>query len=134
MDLRAVRHDLGVVAQNIGLNAWDYQPDDPQNLPAAVVGGIQEMHRLNRIVTQFKLGVTLYVNCADPQDATAALDLYLSTGLDGSFIEALDAVIPGLDSPAWRSVRFDSAGPYRRYSMPGGGAALGVEVVLELTA
>lgn len=133
MDLRAIRKDLGVVAQEAGFNAWDYEPDDPQNLPAAVVGGIRSMTRLNAQVTRVELGVTFYVNAADPQDATARLDLALSTGIQDSFIDNLDTDAEKPDR-SWRSVRFAASGPYTRYSMPGGAVALGVEITLELTA
>lgn len=133
MDLRQLRADLGVVAASSGFNAWSYQPDDPQDLPAAVVGGIKSMERLNQTVSQLMIGVTFYANAADPQDATERLDLALSVGNPDSFIDTLDSVEIA-DGPAWRSVRFDSAGPYTRYSMPGGGSSLGVEVTLELTA
>ncbi len=133
MDMRQVRADLGTVARSAGWNAWDYQPDDPQNLPAAVVGGISEFMRLNRLVSQFKIGVTFYVNLANPQDAAERLDLVLSPGNPDSFLDVLDSVTAE-DGAAWRSVRFDSATPYQRYSMPGGLYALGVELMLELTA
>ncbi len=133
MDLRQLRADLGTVAGEAGFNAWDYLPDDPKTLPAAVVGGILEMERLNRLTTQIKLGVTFYVSAADPKDASARLDRALSVGLGDSFIDWLDSVQLA-DGPSWRSVRFDSAGPYQKFSLPGGGVALGVTVVLELTA
>lgn len=133
MDLRQIRADLGTVAAEAGFNAWDYQPDDLQHLPAAVVGGIKSMERLNQTVTQVQIGVTFYVNPADAKDATSRLDLALSTGNPNSFIDCLDGV-SSLDNPAWRSVRFDSAGPYAMYVMPSGSSALGVEVTLELTA
>jgi len=133
MDLRKVRADIGVVAGVSGFNAFDYVPDDPKDLPAAVVGGIKSMVRLNAVVTQVELGVTFYVSAADPQDSAARLDLALSTGLPDSFIDNLDSVTPA-DGASWRSIRFQSAGPYIRYQMPGGGVALGVDVVLELTA
>ena len=133
MDLRQIRADLGAVARESNFAAWDYEPDDPKDLPAAVVGGIQSMTRLNAVVTQIKLDVTFYVNAVDPQDASARLDLALSTGMPDSFIDQLDSVMP-VDGPSWRSIRFDSSGPYKRYAMPGGGVALGVTVTLELTA
>lgn len=133
MDLRALREDLTAVAEAAGFNAWSYVPDDPQDLPAAVVGGIQEMNRLNQHVTQIKLGISFIANAADPVDATARLDLALSTGNAESFIDMLDSVGTE-DGPAWSSVRFDSAGPYTSIDLPGGGTALGVEIVLQLTA
>lgn len=134
MDLRQLRADLGTVAQTSGFNAWDYEPDDVQDLPAAVVSGIKEMERLNRLVTRVKVVITFLVSLADPQDAAARLDTALSNGVQDSFIDNLDSVSVENDGPAWRSVRFDSAGPYTRYQMPGGGSYLGVEVLLELTA
>lgn len=134
MDLRQLRIDLGKVAQTAGYNAWDYTPDDPQNLPAAVVGGIRSMVRLNALTTQIQVEVTFYVSAADPKDAAGRLDLALSVGLDGSFIDCLDTMSEAPNTPSWRSVRLDSAGPYQRVLMPGGGAALSVAIVLELTA
>ncbi len=133
MDLRAVRHDIGVVAQTANFNTWDYQPDDPKDLPAAVVGGIKAMQRLNAAVTLVQIGVTFFVNASDPQDAAQRLDLALST-IDGSFCSALDAYVETPNPHAWRSAKFLSAGPYLRYTMPGGGVALGCEMLLELTA
>ncbi len=133
MDLRQVRKDLGVVAGEAGFSAWDYVPDDPQDLPAAVVGGLSLFERLNAIVTKVNIGITFYVDLSDAQDAAARLDLVLSTGMPNSFIDWLDSVTSN-DLPAWRSVRFLSAGPYNRYTMPGGAVALGVEVTLEITA
>lgn len=133
MNLRAIREDLAAVAQEAGFNSWSVSPDDPQDLPAAVVGGIQNLVRLNRLTTQIQIGITFYVSLAEPVDATARLDLALSVGETGSFIDLLDSV-HAEDGAAWRSVRFVSAGPYTRFTMPGGGAALGVEVQLELTA
>lgn len=133
MDLRQIRTDIGVVAGESGFNAWDYAPDDPQDLPAAVVGGIKSMVRLNAVVTECQIEVTFYVNAADPQDAAARLDLALSVGLPDSFIDMLDSVTPA-DGPSWRSIRFESAGPYQRYAIPGGAVALGCTVTLELTA
>lgn len=133
MNVRDIRRDIGVVAGRAGFNAWDYQPDDPQDLPAAVVGGIKEMTRLNKKVTQLKIGVVFYVNAADAQDATSRLDLALSVGNPDSFIDMLDEVTQQ-DSPSWKAIRFESAGPYQKYQMPGESIALGVEAVLELTA
>lgn len=133
MDLRKVRQDIGVVAGESGFNAWDYQPDDPQDLPAAVVGGIQSMKRLNRLTTEVKIDVTFYVNASDPEDAAKRLDLALSVGMPDSFIDMLDSVTVE-DGPSWRSIRFNSAGSYMKYQMPGNAVALGVTVTLELTA
>ena len=131
--MRALRADLGVVAGEAGFSAFDYEPADPKNLPAAVVGGIKSMERLNAHVTQIQIGITFFVNAANEKDATARLDLALSTGLPNSFIELLDSVSIE-DGPAWRSVRFESAGPYLHYVMPSGGPALAVEITLEFTA
>lgn len=133
MNLGAIREDLRVVAESIGFNAWSYQPDDPKDLPAAVIGGIKGLTRLNQVVSQIQLGVSFFCNLNDPQDATNRLDLALSVGVDGSFVDALDAITPD-DSPAWRSCKFVSAGPYLRYQMPANQAALGCEAILELTA
>lgn len=135
MDLRAIRVDLSTVAVTAGFdNAWSIQPDDPQSLPAAVVGGIISMERLNAIVTKIMLPITLYVNAADIQDATERLDLALSTGLPNSLIDCMDAVAEPPNTPSWRSIRFDSSGPYQKVIMPGGGSALSVETRWELTA
>lgn len=133
MDLRALRADLGVVANEAGYSSWDYQPDSLQDLPAAVVGSPQSMRRLNQIVTEVKVPITFYVSEQDPQDATARLDLALSAGLPDSFIDMLDSV-HAADGPSWRSVVFESAGPYQRVIFDGGGSALFVEVLLSLTA
>lgn len=133
MNVGAVRADLRAVAESVGFNAWAYQPDDPKDLPAAIIGGVKQYTRLNQTVTQIQLGVSFLANLNDPEDATNRLDLALSVGVDGSFIDAIDAIVPA-DSPAWRSCKFVSWGPYLRYAMPGGAAALGVEAILELTA
>jgi hypothetical protein len=137
MDLRAIRTDIGVLASNAKFNAWSYMPSDPQDLPAAVVGGIKSMKRLNRLVTQLQIGVIFYVNFTDPEDAATRLDTALSTGNPDSFIDQVDSLTQA-DQPSWRSIRFESAGPYTVYTLPSGdpsGAdALGVEVILELTA
>lgn len=135
MDLRQLRADISAVAQAAGFNSWDYMPDDPQDLPAAVVGGIKSMERLNRQVTQVQIGVTFYASAADPLDATSVIDRALSIGAaETSFIDLLDDVDVIADGPAWRSARFDHSSEYRLYGMPGGGNALGVEVTLEFTA
>ncbi len=136
MDLAALRSDIKVIGQTCGLNAWDYQPDDPQNLPALVVGGMRSLTRLNQVVAQIEVSVHIYVNAADPKDATRALDALLSINQPAktSFIDVLDSEMETLDTPSWRSIKFLSAGPYTHYIMPGGLTALGVEVILELTA
>ena len=133
MDLRKLRTDLGTVATEAGFTAWDYYPDDVQNLPAAVVGGIAGMVRLNRLVTEIDIGITFYCSLADPADAAARLDLALSTNMDGSFLDAVDEITP-TDAVNWRSVTFVRAGPYNRYDMPGNTHALGCEIVLRFTA
>lgn len=133
MDLREIRIGLAAVARAAGFNAWDYMPDDPQDLPASTVGGIESMVRLNEAVTQVQLKVSFYVNETDMQDATARLDKALSVGLNGSFIDTVDEVTTA-DGPPWRSIRFVSAGPYQRFAMPGNGWALGVETIWEMTA
>lgn len=135
MILGDVRKDLGVLGRTAGLNAWDYQPDDPQDLPAMVVGGIKSMVRLNQKVSLVQIGVTMYVNAADPEDASRKLDQLLSVGTeDGlSFIDILDSHAAD-EAASWRSIKFLSAGPYQKYAMPGDGSALGVEVTVELTA
>jgi hypothetical protein len=133
MDLARIREDLAAVATAAGFNSWDYEPDDPQTLPACIIGGIREMERLNAIVTRAQILVTFYCSVADPKDATRRLDLALSVGHPNSFIDMLDSVTLE-DGPAWRSIRFESASRYRRFAMPGGHVALGVEIVLELTA
>ena len=135
MDFRALRTDFGTVAQTAGFNAYDYEPDDPGALPAAVVGGVRSLRRLTMSGTcEVELEITLYVSAADPQDATATLDLALSLGLSTSLLSILEAVDPILDKPSWRSARFVTAGPYQRVAMPGGGAALACSVVVEFTA
>lgn len=136
MDLRALRKDLRVVAGESGFTAWDFVPEDPQDLPAAVVGAPKSMVRMNRLITQVEIPITFYASLADPLDATERLDLALSTGLPNSFIDLLDfaAQQEGATAPSWRSVRFVSAGPYTRFALPGTVYALGVEVILELTA
>lgn len=133
MNLAQLRADLKAVAEAAGFNAWDFVPDDPQDLPASVVGGIQSMVRLNAHVTQVKIGIEFYANHADAKDATRRLDLVLSTGDPNSFIDILDHVEES-DGPSWRSIRFDSCGPYTLVTMPGGGSALKVEATYELTA
>lgn len=137
MDLVKIRDDLATVAREAGFNAWDHEPDDPAHLPAAVVGGIKEMHRHNQFTTSVHIGVTLYASLADAKDATRVLDRALSVKVPGqsatSYIDWLDDVTID-DGAAWRSVSFVSAGPYQRYTLPAGGVALGVEIVLELTA
>ena len=140
MDLRALRTQLAQVGQTCGLNTWDYMPDDPQNLPALVIEGFSAMTRLNAIVTELDLEVVFYVNNAEAKDAAARLDGLFSVGVDPgvSFIDALDAFTEGnpADTGAyWRSVRFKSAGPSRRYAMPGDGTvALGCPAVWTFTA
>lgn len=135
MDLRQVRKDLATVAETAGFNAWSITPDDPQNLPAAVVSGITSLERLTMSgVCKLELDVDLYASAASAADAAARLDLALSLGMPNSFLSVLEDVSPALDGPAWRSARFVSAGPYQRVLMPGGGAALRVTVTVELTA
>lgn len=134
MKLRELRTDLGVVAATAGFNAWNIVPDDPQYLPAAVVGGVRSM----QVITmdggvEVELVVTFYVPMTDAEDSTAVLDLVLSMGEDGSFLTVLMGVTAE-DGPAWRSVRFTQAGPYHTVAMPGGSVALAVEVVLTFTA
>lgn len=133
MDIAAIRAQLATVAGLAGFNAFDYQPDDPGALPAVVAGGIREMERLNRIVTRLQLVVTFYASLAEPADAARRLDLALSVGVEGSFIDLLDAV--PVEGQAWRSVRFIGSGPYQTTIMPAGtGNALSCETVLEFTA
>jgi hypothetical protein len=134
MDLRAIRRSIAAIALESGFSAWDYAPDDPSELPAAVVGGIKQMRRMNRLVCEIQIGVTFYASQADPIDATSRLDNALSTGTDGgtSFLDNLDAADDA--AAGWRSIRFLAAGPYAVYAMPGNAKALGVEVILELTA
>lgn len=131
-DLRAIRRDIGVVAGEAGFTAWDYEPDDPQLYPAAVVGGIVELERLNRAVTRAQIAVTFYASLADPADAAARLDLALSVGVQGSFIDVVDSVTLD-DGPSWKTIKLVSAGPYTRYQMPGGASTLGVTATLEIT-
>lgn len=133
MDLRAVRRDICTVAGEAGFNAFSYQPSDLKTFPAAVVGGVRSFVRLNVRVTQVQIACTFYVALTDVEEATRKLDLVLSTGDPNSFVDLLDSVQPD-DNPSWRSVRIDSAGAYTQYSFPGGAIALGVEVILELTA
>lgn len=133
MNLAQLRADLKAVAETAGFNAWDFLPDDPQHLPAAVVGGIHAMVRLNAHVTQVQIGITFYASHADAKDATRRLDLALSTGDPNSFIDIMDAVTES-DGPSWRSIRFDSCGAYHLVSMPSDGTALAVETIWELTA
>ena len=140
MDLGKLREDIAVVCRTAGLNGWNFDTDDPQNLPAAVVSGVDQMERLNRIVTRVVIMIDLYVSNAEPLDGSRALDRLLSTdvvkedGKVGSLIDAFDAVQDGIDQPSWRSHRFDSAGRYTRVSMPGGGVALYCQVLYEFTA
>lgn len=135
MDLSALRADLATVAKTAGFNAWSYMPDDPKDLPAAVVAGVRSMSRLTiGGACVVELEVELYVNATDPEDASKRLDLALSLGVGESFLTILEAIDPNLDKPAWRSARFVTAGPYTRVAMPGGGVALSVAVLLELTA
>lgn len=136
MDLRQVRADLATVAASVGFGAWDYAPADPIVLPAAVVSSLKSLKRLNRAVVQFQIGVAFYASLSNALDATSRLDLTLSMGVEGSFLDALDAVpTSGDGSMAWDSVRFESASPYAQVLMPGrdGGAALTTELVLEMT-
>lgn len=132
MDLRQVRIDIRAVIAVCGYNAWDYEPDDPQDLPAGVVDGIESLIRMNRLVTAVKIGVTFYVNNADPKDATAKLDLTLSTGFTNSYVDALDAA--SLAGASWRSIRLEGAEAYHRVAMPGGGVALACRTITDLTA
>lgn len=135
MDLRQVRKDLATVGTTAGFNSWSVHPDDPQDLPALVVGGIKSMTRLTMSgVCQFELELAFYVSAASPDDAAERLDMVLSLGEPDSFLTVLEAVSAQRDNPAWRSARFVGAGPYQRVTMPGGGAAMSVTVTLELTA
>lgn len=135
MDLRAIRAALGVLSAAANFNAWDYIPDDPQHLPAAVVDGILSLDRLNAHVTQFDITITFYASGADPKDASARLDLLLSTGITGSFADLLTTAAAVLSpAPPWRTIKLKTAGPYTRYAMPNGELALGVQITLELTA
>jgi len=134
VDLRQLRTDLSVVGASAGFNAWNVEPDDPQHLPAMVVGGVRSM----RILTidggvEVEISATFYANAADNEDATATLDMVLSIGTADSFLDWLLSVKP-VDEPAWRSVRFVQAGPYHEVALPGSGTALAVEVVLSFTA
>lgn len=132
MDLRQIRTDLGTVAGEAGYSAWSYQPDDPQALPAAVVGGIHSFERLNVKETRIELGVTFYVSLQNAEDAAARLDLLLSVGDPDSFVTLLDAVDPATAS--WFGLWITSAGPYQRVAMPDSSVALSVELVLQITA
>lgn len=136
MDLRQVRADLATVAATAGFNAWDFEPDDPQQLPAAVVGAPLLIERMNAHVTKLQLPVGLYVSNADARAATALLDQALSTGVgEGSFLDALDSLTQAdTEASAWRSARFESASQYQRVALDGGGSMLAVPIVLELTA
>ncbi len=129
MDIAAIRASLALGARDAGFGAWDYAPDDPFDLPAAVVGGIKSMNILTRSVTQAEIGILFYCSLADAEDATRRLDLVLSVGDPDSFLTN----ILNYTTAGWTSIRFVSAGPYSRYSMPGGAVSLGVEILLEIT-
>ena len=139
MDVAAIRVNLALVGDTVGLNHWDYMVDDPGGLPAMIVEGIRSMRRLNKIVTELEIEIGFYANNAEPKDAARRLDGLLSIGMSPgvSFIDALDAFTEGnpADTGAyWRSCRFVSAGPYRRVSMPDNAVALGCSTVWALTA
>lgn len=135
LDLRAVREGLASAARECGFSAWDYQPDDPQQLPAAVVGAPVEMEALTLTRWKLVVPVTFYCSTADPKDASERLDLVLSINLVDeddeprlSFIDTLKAA----EAPPWKSARFSSA-ETGRYTMPGGSVALGTRVDIEVT-
>lgn len=123
-----MRADLAVVAKAAGFSSFAYEPDDPQNLPAAVVGGIQSMTRLNRLTTELVLGVTFYCSLASARDAASRLDKVLSIGTGTGFLDLLAT------TSTFKSWVFQSAGPYTTYQLPGGDFALGCTVTLQLTA
>jgi hypothetical protein len=135
LDLRAVREALGLAAGAAGFNAWDYMPDDVQNLPAAVVGAPREMEALTLTRWRLQLPVTFYVSSANPKDANERLDRALSIGLEDedevprlSFLDTLADAI----EPPWKTARFVSA-QTSRYTMPGNSVAWGTEVLVEVT-
>lgn len=131
MNLRAVRTDLAVVARAAGYTAFDFQPDDLAALPAAVVGSPRAMVRRTRTVSLLTLPVAFYVSTVDPATATAALDLVLSHGEDGSFLTLLEDASLFVNRPAWDTAVFASAGPYQHVEAVD---AASVELVLELAA
>lgn len=126
MDVASIKADLATVAAACEFNAWPYFPDDLQQLPAAVVGNIEDVQRKNRAVTIATYTVTFYVSLADPFDAAARLDLVLSEGIEGSFLTALAAAV----APAWSSITFASSGPYQVVALPTGARALSVDIRL----
>lgn len=135
MNLRQLRTDVGAVAAGAGFNAWNIEPDDPEHLPAAVVGGVRSMQLITMAGgVEVELVVTFYVSTADAEDGTAVLDMVLSMGQPDSFLTALLGVEQE-NGPAWSSVRFVQAGPYHNVQLPGnGGVAQAVEVLLSFTA
>lgn len=139
MDLHQLRADVGAVGRAAGFNAWSYEPDDPQNLPALVVGGVKSLIRKTMSgICELEIDITLYVNAANPEDAAARLDLALSLGMADSFLSYMEAVDPQAgppeSRPAWRSARFIAAGSYQRVTMPGGGEAATVNITYSFTA
>lgn len=139
MDLRKIRTDVAVVGAEAGFNAWNVIPDDPQDLPACVVGGVRSLKRLTMAgACELQIEVEFYANAADMVDATTTLDMVLSLGLQTSFLSLLEAAdeqpVGSPTRPSWRSAMFIGAGPYKQIAMPGGGVALAVGVVIEFTA
>lgn len=137
MDLVAVSIDLETAALAHGYSAFSYEPDDPGNLPAAVVGGIDSMVALNRFVTTVQLGVTFYQSLGldDGKSARRALDKTFSVGTGTSFLDALAAQaaaghFTAIKVDGWA---FVSADRYTKYEMPGEAFGLGCTMHLAIT-
>lgn len=124
MDIAAKRASIAAAAVACEFNAYDFQPDNPGDLPAAVVGGITLYERLNASVARVQLVVTLYASSSDAQDATRCLDTALSTNVANSFIDAVSAI---------DGMTVDSAGAYQQFVMPTG-TALGVPITIQIVS
>jgi threonine dehydrogenase-like Zn-dependent dehydrogenase len=132
MDLHGIRTDLAAILAPLGYQSYAYLPDDPQVLPAAVVGvpaAIEYGMTLGSTVA-VEIPLTLVFSMTSVQDAQARMDAALSTGVTGSVIDALRTT----GSTYWNgSVRVTGAGPVGTVAV-GSSNALAVTLTLSLHA
>lgn len=137
MNVATVRADLAIVAAACGYSSFPYEPADPGGLPAAVVGGISSMVRLNQFVTKLQIGVTFFAALGNDAGKSAAekIDGTLSVGTGTGFVDhlAAEAAAGHLTAIKVNGWAFVSAGPYTKYELPGAVPALGCTMTIELT-
>lgn len=132
MDVNAIRTDLAQLGTSNGYEGREYVPESVTDFPAWIVGVPEVVEYTTSLgLARVELPITIAVGLNTFQDAQSWIDDALSTGVDGSAVDLLRALVT--PTAHWVKVHVLTAGNVR-FSDDADAKALAADITVEVFA